>query len=92
MFKRIYYKIKEKEQKRKKRNMNYQQKLKDLREDKEATQKEIADYLSISQTQYHLYESGKRDFHIKHLRDLCLFYHVSADYILGLPRDLDWPR
>ena len=34
--------------------MNYQQKLRDLREDKEVTQKEVAEYLGITQTQYHL--------------------------------------
>lgn len=72
--------------------MNYQQKLRDLREDKEVTQKEVAEYLGITQTQYHLYETGKRDFHIEHLKALCLYYHVSADYILGLPKGLDWPR
>ena len=43
-------------------------------------------------SKYNLYETGKRDFIKKHLKALCLYYHVFADYILGLSKGLDWPR
>ena len=36
------------------------------------------------------YENGHRPLPIDRLRDLCLYYHVSADYILGLPEDLPY--
>ncbi len=71
---------------------NYYEILKDLREDNDKIQAEVAEVLGISRTQYHLYESGKRQFRIEHIRKLCLYYGVSADYILGLPVDLDYPK
>lgn len=68
------------------------ERIKALREDNDQTQKGIADILQITQQQYQLYESGKRALPIQHLRTLCIYYNVSADYILGLPRGLEWPR
>lgn len=70
----------------------YNETLKDLREDNENTQQEIADLLQITRPQYHLYESGKRHLPIDKFKTLCAFYGVSADYILGLPKGLKWPR
>lgn len=72
--------------------MQVMERIKALREDNDQTQKGIADILQITQQQYQLYESGKRALPIQHLRTLCIYYNVSADYILGLPRGLDWPR
>lgn len=66
--------------------------LKDLRTDADKSQEEIAKILDITRQQYQLYESGKRQLPIQHLRTLCIFYSVSADYILGLPKGLNWPR
>ena len=71
---------------------NYNEILKELREDNDKIQSEIADVLGISRTQYHLYESGKRQFKIEHIRKLCLYYNVSADYVLGLPDELKYPK
>ncbi len=71
---------------------NYYEILKDLREDNDKIQAEVAEMLGISRTQYHLYESGKRQFKIEHIRKLCLYYGVSADYILGLPDKLNYPK
>ena len=48
------------------------------------TQKEIAHILGTSQTMYARYERGASELPIRHLLALCSFYHVSADYILGL--------
>ena len=70
----------------------YQRVIKNLREDADKTQTEIADMLGIKQVQYWKYETGKQKLPINHLITLCKYYGVSADYILGLPRGLSWPR
>ncbi len=69
---------------------NYYEILRELREDKDKTQAEIAAILKITRPQYHLYESGKRQFKIEHIKTLCKYYGVSADYVLGLPSDLTY--
>ena len=58
--------------------------IKDLREDNDLFQKEIANYLHITQQQYSLYEKGIRDLPIELLIKLSKYYKVSTDYILGL--------
>lgn len=62
--------------------------LRGLREDKDLTQQNIADLLKIGRTMYRRYELGETDIPIRHLKTLCLFYGVSADYLLGLPDGL----
>ena len=66
---------------------NYCQRLKDLREDHDYSQKKIAQILEISQQYYSQYELGKREFPIRHLIKLAKLYQVSTDYILGLSND-----
>lgn len=70
---------------RRKRDMNYPylKRLRDLREDHDKTQQEIADLLGTSQTMYARYERGANELPIRHLIKLCDFYHVSADFLLG---------
>ena len=63
---------------------NYMRRLRDLREDHDKTQQEIADYLGTSQTMYARYERGANELPIRHLIALCKYYNVSSDYILGL--------
>lgn len=58
--------------------------LKDLREDNDKKQAEIAYALNITTQQYQLYESGKREIPVHHLITLAKFYNISIDYILGL--------
>ena len=57
--------------------------LRDLREDHDMKQKEVAAILGIDQRVYSNYEIGKRDIPLNHLMTLADFYHVSIDYILG---------
>lgn len=57
--------------------------LRDLREDHDMKQKEVAAILGIDQRVYSNYEIGKRDIPLTHLLTLADFYHVSVDYILG---------
>lgn len=64
--------------------MDYIQRMRNLREDNDKTQQQIADYLGTSQTMYARYERGANELPIHHLLALCKFYNVSADYILGL--------
>lgn len=64
--------------------MDYIQRMRNLREDSDKTQQQIADYLGTSQTMYARYERGANELPIHHLLSLCKYYNVSADYILGL--------
>lgn len=58
--------------------------IKDLREDNDKFQKDIANLLGISQQYYSEYESGKRTIPIGHLITLAKYYNTSIDYIVGL--------
>lgn len=58
--------------------------IKDLREDKDLSQKEIAKILNMSQTEYSKYEVGTNDIPTKILIKLAQFYNTSVDYLLGL--------
>lgn len=62
----------------------YNEILKELREDNDLKQETVASYLKITKQQYSLYETGRREFKVKHIIELCKFYGVSADYVLGL--------
>lgn len=57
--------------------------IKNLREDHDLFQKEVADILKITQQQYSLYEKGIRDIPIELLLKLADYYNVSLDYILN---------
>lgn len=61
----------------------YFQRLKDLREDRDLRQVDIADILKTSQTVYSRYERGAKDIPVRHLVKLADIYNVSTDYILG---------
>lgn len=58
--------------------------IKDLREDNDKLQKDIAQLLGISQQYYSEYESGKRTIPISHLITLAKYYQTSIDYIVGI--------
>ena len=66
---------------------HYNDRIRELREDHDLTQKEIAGVLGIDQRVYSNYEIGYRALPIQHLITLCKYYHVSADWILGLNPD-----
>ena len=72
--------------------MQYFHRIAELREDHDIRQKEIASYLNITQQQYSLYETGKREPPATMIFKIAQYYKVSADYILGLPKGLSWPR
>lgn len=69
--------------------MQYYQRLKDLRDDKEKTQNDIAILLGTTRQQYARWESGAWQMPIEHYKTLAKFYNVSIDYLSGL---IDTPR
>ena len=58
--------------------------IKDLREDHDLTQKELASYLHIKQNTYSQYENGRRQIPLDCLIALAKYYKTSTDYLLGL--------
>ena len=64
--------------------MFYYQRIKDLREDNDKSQAEIAEMLGMKQQQYARYESGKQEIPLHHLITLARYYNVSLDYLAGL--------
>ena len=64
--------------------MNYIERIRNLREDSDKTQQEIADVLGTSQTMYARYERGANEMPIRHLIKLAQYYHVRLDYLCGL--------
>lgn len=69
--------------------MNYTKRLYDIRTDKDLKQEDIAKILNTTKQNYGYYENGKRKLPIDNLINICKFYNLSADYILGL---IDEPR
>ena len=61
----------------------YQNRLRDLREDRDLSQKDIAVFLNIHQTTYSDYELGRLNIPVSSLHKLADFYGVSIDYLLG---------
>ena len=61
----------------------YFPRLRDMREDADLTQREIAEILGIKQTVYSRYERGFQTIPLEHLVALADYYHVSTDYLLG---------
>ena len=68
--------------------MCYYQRLKDLREDKELKQIDIARLLETTQQQYSKYETGMQEMPTRHVSKLADFYNTSTDYILGRTSDI----
>lgn len=66
----------------------YYKRLRDLREDKDLAQKEVAAHLGIDQRVYSNYETGKREIPVHLVIKLAKFYNTSTDYILELSDDM----
>ena len=67
--------------------------LRDLREDRDLLQKDVAEVLQCSQVCYSYYELGKRDIPTEVLVRLAAYYHTSVDYLLGVTDDArPYPR
>ncbi len=66
----------------------WRERIRELREDHDLTQGQIAHLLGTTQQVYSRYEQGINELPIRHLILLCRFYGVSADYVLGLSESL----
>lgn len=64
--------------------MDYRQIFKELREDKDLKQKDIADICNVSDATVGHWENGKRHMSIDCIVKLCKYYNISADYVLGI--------
>lgn len=64
--------------------MDYVTRIRNLREDSDLTQSQIAEYLGTSQTMYARYERGANEMPVRHLIRLAQYYNVSLDYLCGL--------
>lgn len=72
--------------------MQVYQKIRELREDNDLSQEDIAKIINTTRSYYGQYERGIRPLPIEHLYTLCRYYRVSADYILGLPEGMPYPK
>ena len=72
--------------------MDYIQKMIDTRQDADETQRELAKAIDFHHVQIANYERQQNEPPIRYLIAFCKHYGVSADYILGLPKGLNWPK
>ena len=72
--------------------MELHERLRQLREDRDMTQAELAAMLGTTRKQVGKYETGRQEMTAGKLAALCRALGVSADYLLGLPKGLPWPR
>ena len=71
--------------------MHINERLKFIRESRNITQTQIEKDLNINRVQYQKWESGKNVMSAEYLKILCEYFNVSADYILGLPKGMNYP-
>ena len=71
---------------------DYIEKIKELRIDKDVKQEEISKIIGVGQSYYSKQERGDKPFQIEQIIKIAKYYKVSADYILELPKGLEWPR
>lgn len=69
--------------------MHFYQRLRDVREDADKSQAEIAEQLGTTQQQYSRWECGTYQMPIEHYKTLSKYYNISIDYLAGL---IDTPR
>lgn len=72
--------------------MYYNERIAWIRDCKNISQKEIADFLGIKQQQFARYEKGINVMPVTYLSKICIYLGVSADYILGIPEGLPYPK
>lgn len=65
----------------------YPEILRELRENRDLKQSDIAKVLGTTQQVYSRYENGQNEMPVRHIITLCRYYNVSADYVLGLPQE-----
>ena len=69
--------------------MNYRQRLREIREERDLTQEEVGKVINKSQQGYGHIENGRAELKIDDLIVLCRFYNLSADYLIGLTDEVE---
>ena len=64
--------------------MDYRTRIKEVREDRDLTQKQIGQIINKSKQGYNHIEAGRAELKINNLIALCKYYNLSADYLIGL--------
>ena len=64
--------------------------LRQIREEKEISRRELAEFLNVTKTQISDIENGKSGTNLDRFSQLCNYYKVSADYLLGITNDPTW--
>ncbi len=72
--------------------MSFGEKIRELREEKELSQQDLGAKVGMTQRRVSYIENGKYEPSLDDIRELCWFFDVSADYLLGLPQKLKWPQ
>lgn len=72
--------------------MDYVKRLTQLREDRDIKQRQVAGLLGCRQSAMSKYETRKAPYRVEAVAKLCEFYQISADYVLGLPEKLAYPK
>ena len=72
--------------------MTINERIEALIEDNDTHLEKLANYLQVTSRQLAKWRKGEAEMGIYKLQKLCEYFGVSADYILGLPRGLNWPR
>ncbi len=67
--------------------MSIYQRIRDLREDNDLSQKDVAEHFDLHLTTYRRWELGEREIPVTMVIKLCYFYNVSADYLLGITNE-----
>lgn len=72
--------------------MTVGERLNALIEDRDVTIAELCEYLNANPRQVTRWKKDEAEMGIRKLHDICMYFGVSADYLLGLPKGLNWPR
>lgn len=70
---------------------NFGEKIKKLREDRDINQTILGDAVHMTQRKISYIENGKYEPSIEDIVELCRFFNISADYLLGLPKNMNYP-
>lgn len=72
--------------------MEINERLNALLEDNDTNATELAKIIGVNRKQITRWRNNEAEMGIYKLKEICEYYQVSADYILGLPKGLEWPR
>lgn len=72
--------------------LSFGEKIRLLREERELNQTELGKAVNMTQRKVSYLENGKYEPSMEDIRALCRYFHISADYLLGFPKNLPYPK